>query len=197
MKFQKLREYGWTSRELKQDQQAFFNVFNVYIIQFSIIEDALKLGNDDFNNKLALYRVIQTVPHSLIKSTSTEAQWYLNEPLLKKADKMTYSQYWKGASTFYPILARMARDYSTILSTSVPSKSVFSIAGLQITKRRNRLALKTIRLLMCLKSWGLLNEDSDHECSDSDGEDIRKDRAFGRAEPDEVIMSSQPHEHQE
>jgi hypothetical protein len=47
---------------------------------------------------------------------------------------MTYSQYWKGASTFYPVLARIVRDYGTILSTSVPSKSVFSIAGLQITK---------------------------------------------------------------
>jgi hypothetical protein len=79
----------------------------------------------------------------------------------------------------------------------VPSKSVFSIAGLQITKRRNRLALKTIGLLMYLKSWGLLNEDSDNECSDSDGEDIQKDRAFGRAEPDEVIISSQPHKRQE
>jgi hypothetical protein len=91
----------------------------------------------------------------------------------------------------------MARDYGTILSTSVPSESVFSITGLQITKRRNRLAPKTMGLLMCLKSWGLLNEDSDDECSDSDREDIQKDRAFGRAEPDEVIMSSQPHDRQE
>jgi hypothetical protein len=104
---------------------------------------------------------------------------------------MTYSQYWKGASTFYPVLVRIARDYSTILSTSVPFKSVFSIAGLQITKRRNRLAPKTIGVIMCLRSWGLVNEGSDDEGGDSDDEDIRKDRVLGRAEPSEVVISSQ------
>jgi len=44
---------------------------------------------------------------------------------------------------------------------------------------------------MCLRSWGLINEGSEDEDCDSDDEDIRKDKAFGRAEPDEVIMSSQ------
>jgi hypothetical protein len=80
----------------------------------------------------------------------------------------------------------MARDYGTILSTSVPSESVFSIAGLQITKRRNRLAPKTIGVIMCLRSWGLINEEGDDNDEESDDDDIHKDRAFGRMEPDEV-----------
>ena len=80
----------------------------------------------------------------------------------------------------------MARDYGTILSTSVPSESVFSIAGLQITKRRNRLALKTMGVIMCLRSWGLINEEGDDD-EELDDDDIRKDRAFGRMEPDEVV----------
>jgi hypothetical protein len=149
------------------------------------------LEDDDFNNKLALYKVIQTVPYSLIKSFSIKAQQFLNKPLLKKGDKMTYSQYWKGAMIFYPVLARMAQDYSTIFSTSVPSELVFSIAGLQITKRRNRLAPKTMGIIICLRSWGLVNEGSDDEGGDSDDEDIRKDRVLGRAEPNEVVISSQ------
>jgi hypothetical protein len=86
----------------------------------------------------------------------------------------------------------MARDYSTILSSSVPSESVFSIAGLQITKRRNRLAPKTIGVIMYLKSWGLISEEGDDDDEESDDEDIHKDRALGRVEPDEVVMSSLP-----
>ena len=85
----------------------------------------------------------------------------------------------------------MAQDYGTILSTSVPLESVFSIAGLQITKRRNRLAPKTIGVIMCLKSWGLISEEGDDD-EESDDEDIRKDRALGRVELGEVVMSSLP-----
>ena len=88
----------------------------------------------------------------------TEVEQYLLEPLLKKSDKKTYAEFWQGASTFYPILGRMARDFGTILSTSVLSESVFSIARLQITKRLNRLAPKTKGVIMCLRSWGLIKE---------------------------------------
>ena len=91
----------------------------------------------------------------------------------------------------------MAHDYSTILSTSVPSESVFSIAGLQVTKRQNRLAPKTMGVIMCLRSWGLISESINDEGSESNDEDICKDKAFGRAETDEVIIDSQHQEYQE
>jgi hypothetical protein len=142
---------------------------------------------EDSDDELALHGVIQTIPHSLIKSSGTEAERYLNEPLLKKGDKRIYAEFWKDASTFYPILSRMARDYGTILSTSVLSELVFSIAGLQITKRRNRLAPKTMGVIMCLRSWGLINEEGDDNDEESDDGHIRKDRAFGRMEPDKVV----------
>jgi hypothetical protein len=68
----------------------------------------------------------------------------------------------------------MAQDYSSLIATSILYKSVFSIAGLQITKRQNRLALNTIGIIMYLQSWGLLlNEDNDDEVDDI--EDIYKD----------------------
>ena len=91
----------------------------------------------------------------------------------------------------------MVCDYSTILSTSVLSESVFSIAGLQVTKRQNRLAPKTIGVIMCMRSWGLISKSINDESSESDNKDICKDKAFGRAETDEVIMDSQHQEHQE
>ena len=85
----------------------------------------------------------------------------------------------------------MAQDYSTILSTSVLLESVFSIAGLQITKRRNRLAPKTMGVIMCLRSWGFISEEGKDNNKDSDDEDIHKDRGLGRIGLDEVVMSSQ------
>ena len=45
---------------------------------------------------------------------------------------------------------------------------------------------------MCLRSQGLISKDGDDEDEDSDEEDIRKHRALGRMEPDEVTLSSQP-----
>jgi len=55
------------------------------------MQNNIKTKVNNSNNELALYKVIQTVPYSLIKSTSTKAQRFLNKPLLKKADKMTYT----------------------------------------------------------------------------------------------------------
>jgi len=88
----------------------------------------------------------------------------------------------------------MAQDYGTIMASSVPSESVFSIAGLQITKRRNRLALKTMGVILCLRSWGLLPDkadDDDEDGEDEVDEDIRKDWGYGRADLDEVVLDSQ------
>ena len=59
---------------------------------------------EDSDNKLALHGIIQLLA-SLVKSFGTEAERYLNEPVLKKSDKKTYTQFWKGAASFYPILA--------------------------------------------------------------------------------------------
>jgi hypothetical protein len=45
---------------------------------------------------------------------------------------------------------------------------------------------------MCLRSWGLINEEDDDGDTESDDKDIRKNKAFGSAEPDDVVMSSEP-----
>jgi hypothetical protein len=47
----------------------------------------------------------------------------------------------------------MAFDLLAIPATSVPSEQVFSKAGDLITKRRNRLSKKNIRILMLLEAW--------------------------------------------
>ena len=47
----------------------------------------------------------------------------------------------------------MAKDYLSIMSTSVPCEQFFSIAGKQITQTRNRMHPETARACLCLKSW--------------------------------------------
>jgi hypothetical protein len=62
-------------------------------------------------------------------------------------------QWWKMNQNQFPRLAKMAMDFLSIPSTSVPSEECFSISKNLITDTRNRLAGKTIRSCMCLKSW--------------------------------------------
>jgi hypothetical protein len=61
--------------------------------------------------------------------------------------------WWKVHESEYPTLAQMAKDYLTIMSTSVPCEQLFSIAGKQITQTRNRLHPDTTQACLCLKSW--------------------------------------------
>ena len=193
IKLNKLHELGWSSAELAQDRQTFLNAFDAYVIGFGSTEENTDIQDEDSDDELAIHGIINPIALSPIKASGTEAERYLNEPILRKSDKKTYTEFWHSASTFYPILAQMARDYGTIPATSVPSESVFSIAGLQITKRRNRLAPKTMGVIMCLRSWGLIEEgkdDSNDDDDDSD-DDIRKDREFGRTGQDDVVVDSQ------
>jgi hypothetical protein len=53
----------------------------------------------------------------------------------------------------YPSLSKLARDFLSIMATSVPCEQLFSIAGHAITKSRNRLSGNSARELLCLKSW--------------------------------------------
>jgi len=67
--------------------------------------------------------------------------------------EITPLEWWKIHSSEYPVLARMAKDYLTVMSTSVPCEQFFSVAGKQITQTRNRLNPDTTRACLCLKSW--------------------------------------------
>lgn len=62
-------------------------------------------------------------------------------------------EWWKNNQTTYPCLAKMTRDFLGIPATSVPTKRLFSKAGLIIRKHRNRLNNKSACLLLCLNSW--------------------------------------------
>ena len=61
--------------------------------------------------------------------------------------------WWKAHEMEYPSLSKLAQDFLSIMATSVPCEQLFSIAGLTITKSRNRLSGNSAREILCLKSW--------------------------------------------
>jgi hypothetical protein len=93
IKLQKLCKLGWTLAELFQDQQAFTDVFDVYLTRFGGIDNRDNVEDNDSDNELALYRIINPVALSLVKSSSSKVERYLSKPLLKKNNKKTYAEF--------------------------------------------------------------------------------------------------------
>ena len=65
----------------------------------------------------------------------------------------------------FPILFLLFKHYSIIPATSAASESAFSQLSCIITKNRNRLQSNTVKQLILLKSWGILqyNEKSNQK----------------------------------
>lgn len=96
--------------------------------------------------------------NSLYEDFSKHKNWRkeLDEYLsLKRADKnQDILLWWKTHEATFPTISKMARDIFSITATSVPAERLFSLAGLVITKLRNKLNDRSVRALMCLPSWG-------------------------------------------
>lgn len=86
-----------------------------------------------------------------------EAAWryeldkYLTEPRAEGFEDIL--EWWKKHEGIFPNLAIMAKDFLSTPATSAAVERQFSRAALTVTKTRNRLGDKSIRTLMCLRSW--------------------------------------------
>jgi len=161
-KLGKLYTLGWTSEELARDKKAFLRVYEQYRKAYGSSEQ--QENEEDFltDDEEPFYGA----DHPSTTSEPEEgvvpndaAKYLTSQPLKqhrKKELDITYKAFWKAHES--PILAKMARDYGSIMATSVPSEAVFSIAGEIITKKRNKLATATMEKIMCLKSLGLLDD---------------------------------------
>ena len=68
-------------------------------------------------------------------------------------EKLDPINWWKTHKQEFPLLSSLAHNYLAIMATSVPCEQLFSIAGLTITKTRNRLNSDSVRACLCFKSW--------------------------------------------
>jgi hypothetical protein len=64
---------------------------------------------------------------------------------------LTVVEWWGINAPRYPVWASLARDFLSIMATSVSSERAFSSAGITISKRRNRLKADIVEALQCLK----------------------------------------------
>jgi hypothetical protein len=81
----------------------------------------------------------------------TEIKIYFQEPVV--SDDTNILSYWKANSIRFPNLSLMAKDYLSMMPTSVSSERAFSLAGLTITSTRSSLNPNTANETICLSSW--------------------------------------------
>jgi hypothetical protein len=84
-------------------------------------------------------------------TNNNELKLYFSEPVI--CSESSVLDYWKENSERFPILCLIAKDYLSIMPTSVASERSFSLAGLTITDIRFRLDPNTANETLCLSSW--------------------------------------------
>jgi hypothetical protein len=67
--------------------------------------------------------------------------------------------FWKAKQFEFPIISKIAGDFLAIPATSAPSECVFSIGSDVVTKKRNRLTGDSVRMIICLKDWGIITDE--------------------------------------
>lgn len=88
-------------------------------------------------------------------SNPKEFERYLQLPLSSK--KVDVLQFWKTNEEEFPEMSKLARNYFGIQSSSVAVERDFSAGADLIRPTRSSLNTKSIKALMCLKSWILFN----------------------------------------
>jgi hypothetical protein len=100
--------------------------------------------------------------YSLIRSSGLHARHLFGIPKSHNLNKLHVNtegraidpiQWWKLHTHRFPNLARMARDYMSIMATNVRSKQLFSRASDIITKKRNRMLESSFNAALLVKSW--------------------------------------------
>ena len=86
-----------------------------------------------------------------------EIDLYLEEDTISKETNII--DYYKANKERFRIIYNIVKDYLAISPSSTPSESTFSKVGDIITKKRNRLLPSTVKHLITLKSWKIINDE--------------------------------------
>ena len=95
-------------------------------------------------------RFLNTFSNTNVTNNS-ELKVYFSEPVIVSESNVL--DYWKQNSERFPILHLIAKDYLSMMPTSVASERSFSLAGLTITDIRTSLNPNTANQTICLSSW--------------------------------------------
>lgn len=102
-------------------------------------------------------------------------RWNAEGTIPRKSTPEQQRVYLQSRAYDFPIITAMARDFLAIPATSAPSERVFSMAGNLLSKKRTRISSENVRIVLCLRSWGLLvdADDEDEIRISEEGEIIR------------------------
>ncbi|OJA08859.1 hypothetical protein AZE42_01727, partial [Rhizopogon vesiculosus] len=111
-------------------------------------------GEEDVTPQHTPSALSRTSSTSLLDTVDPLKSWlhdfhaYLNSK--DHLGDMTVVQWWGINSPRYPVCASLARDFLSVMATSVSSERAFSSAGITISKRGNRLKADIVEALQCL-----------------------------------------------
>lgn len=87
------------------------------------------------------------------RGSRTELDKYLAEECEEDSKKFDILKWWKGQSTRFPILSRLARDVLAIPISTVASESAFSTGGRVLDDFRTSLTPFMVEALICTQDW--------------------------------------------
>ena len=86
-------------------------------------------------------------------SVDTEVDIYLLESRIKREENFDILDWWKGNSSRYKVLSKVARDLLAIPVSTVASESTFSTSRRVIDPFRSMLAPTIVEALVCAQNW--------------------------------------------
>ncbi|KAK3193541.1 hypothetical protein Dsin_024851 [Dipteronia sinensis] len=104
-------------------------------------------------NSLSIFDQYLSSAPSATTPMKTKLDYYLDEPVIPRANTFDILKWWNVNASKYPTLHCIARDILAIHVSTVAFESAFSTGGRFVSLHRSRLHAKTIEVLMCTQDW--------------------------------------------
>lgn len=139
------------SHEMKQIIRTEANEAVASVTQIET-EDATEENSEDLwqIHKANMMRSVAVSADEISEGHPVELRQYLNKPIT--AITTNPLETWENMKVEFPHLYIIARQYLSIIATSVPAERLFSEAGLIITDKRSRLTGEHLSQLIFLSS---------------------------------------------
>jgi hypothetical protein len=95
----------------------------------------------------------QQLTLDLKAQVSTYLDPYLDENLIPRSKEFDMLHWWRGNSSKYLVLSRIARDVLAILASFVASEFAFNVEKRIISEFCSSLTPETVEGLICLQDW--------------------------------------------
>ena len=157
----------WGKALKKESYKKFIDIFSKEYCEqenINLIEDREKEIESQKKETGIDFNILYAKKKSCVLETwDKELKSYLDSP--RTDEETDILDWWRTNEKIYPRLAKMARDFLSIMPTAVPSERLFSSAGLILTPLRTNLSDISLKSLLCICSWMLSSLKSNiYEC---------------------------------